>query len=165
MRKLSRVWLVHLRGGLFLGWLPDCSAGKQWPKHEKAVLLMITRHNYNGFTSCRQRGCDEMSGLELQTQKSTPSPPYLSHTSSQKAKAHTNRHTSLWLQVHLALMLMKEFACLHIPAKSSLVCVPSYRVSFFKAHTRVHRHTLALLVCSSCQLSPSACRLCVWHPG
>lgn len=164
MRKLSRVWLVPLCGGLFLGWLPDFSAGKQWPKHEKAVLLMITRHNYNGFTSCRQQGSNEMSGLELQTQKSTPSRPYLSHTSSRKAKTHTNRHASLWLQVHLALMLIKEFVCLYIPAKAAL-CVCRRTQFHFSRHTHVHRHTLALLVCSSCQLSPSACRLCVWHPG
>lgn len=62
-------------------------------KDEKAVLLMITRHNYNGFASCWQRGRNETSRLDLRTQKSTPSRPRLSHTSSRDA--HTNRHTSL----------------------------------------------------------------------
>lgn len=37
--------------------------------------------------------------------------------------------------------------------------------AFAHRHARPHAHSHTLLVCNFCQLSPSACRLCVWHRG
>lgn len=79
--------------------------------------------------------------------------------------------------MHLAVMLINiHGSILYVDTNKKQPCVYRYTQSDIlnthilthissrtHLHSHVHMNTHTLLVCSFCQLSPSACRLCVWH--
>lgn len=162
MRKLSLVWLVHLYGDYFWGGclialLENGDMNKKtwlfWWLHRITTLDLLPAGN-EATMKCLvwnpQLLVCVFHTYPLTEQSCYTQTGTLNYKQITTSAFGNNAYKSIWLLKHTS--------------KSSLVCAVTHSY-ILNTHTGTHRHARTLLVCSFCQLSPSACRLCVWHPG
>lgn len=177
------VWLVHLYGDYFWGscliaLLENGDLNKVmwlfWWLHWISTLELLPAGNETTMKCLVWNVDTEIHSLF--SVSFTRILSLINHTAHKQAHLIVSKHITTSAFGNNAYKYTWKHLCVDTYKQKAALCAQSHTVRHIEhthtythklAHTlaHTHEHTHTLLVCSFCQLSPSACRLCVWHRG